>query len=160
METANKKLTRKEKIAQGIEKTPKRKTARAQKLREKREDEIKVTLRNHSIAPRKMRLVADLIRGREVFEALNILKFTSKAGAPVLAKLLKAAVASYYEKSDGDRVDVGTHYIKSITVDSAGMLKRIRPAPQGRAHLIRKRSSHTTLIIEEIPEEEYFEDEA
>ena len=149
------KLTRKEKIAQGIEKPSiKRKKAYAQRLKEEREEVIKVSLKNYRSSARKMRLIVDQIRNREVFDALNVLKFTSKAGAPAVSRLLRSAVASLEEKFDGDQVDVGTHYVKEAYVDSARMLKRIQPAPQGRAHLIRKRYCHVTLVIDEIPEQE------
>ncbi len=148
------KLTRKEKIAQGIEKAPKRKTAYARRLKEERDEEIKVSLKNYRSSARKMRLIVDQIRNREVFDALNVLKFTPNAGAPAVSRLLRSAVASLEEKFEGDQVDVGTHYVKEAYVDSARMLKRIQPAPQGRAHLIRKRYCHVTLVIDEIPEQE------
>jgi len=153
------KLTRKEKIAQGIPKAPKRKKAHAERLKDKKADECRVTLRNYRSSARKMRLIVDQIRGREVFDALNVLKFTSKAAAPAVSRLLQSAIASYEEKFD-DRVDIDTHYVKEAFVDGSRMLKRLQPAPQGRAHIIRKRFCHVTLVIEEIPEqEEEFEDE-
>ena len=151
--TESAKLTRKEKIAQGIEKPPKRKTAYARRLKEEKDEVIKVSLRNYRSSARKMRLVVDQIRNREVFDALNVLKFTAKAGAPAVSRLLRSAVASLEEKFDGEQVDVGTHFVKEAYVDSARMLKRIQPAPQGRAHLIRKRYCHVTLVIDEIPED-------
>lgn len=143
-----KKLTRKEKIAQGLEKAPKRKTAMAQRLKDQRMDEGKAVLRNSSIATRKMRMVVDLIRGMEVEHALNVLKFTSKAGAPPIRKLLLSAIANYEAKNEGVRVGGGSLYIKEAFVDGGRQLKRFRPAPQGRAHRIRKRSSHVTLILD------------
>ncbi len=153
------KLTRKEKIAQGIPKAPKRKKVYAERLKDKKADECRVTLRNYRSSARKMRLIVDQIRGREVFDALNVLKFTSKAAAPAVSRLLQSAIASYEEKFD-DRVDIDTHYVKEAFVDGSRMLKRLQPAPQGRAHVIRKRFCHVTLVIEEIPEqEEEFEDE-
>ena len=148
------KMTRKEKIAAGIPKGPKRKTAYAEELKDKRADTCQVSLRNYRSSARKMRMVTDQIRGMEVFHALNTLKFTSRAAAPAVHRLLKSAIASYEEKFEGERVDVGTHYISEVKVDSARMLKRLRPAPQGRAHLIRKRYCHVTLTIDYIPEEE------
>ena len=152
-------MTRKEKIAAGLPKMPKRKKQMALDLRDAREDRIQVKLRNHRIAPRKMRLVADLIRGQEVFQALNILKFTPNSGAKPLSKLIKAAIASYEEKT-GERVDVNTHYVSEVMVGESGTLKRIQPAPQGRAHIVRKRSCHTTLMIETyVEEEEYYGDD-
>lgn len=145
------KLTRKEKIAQGIPKAPKRKKAYAEDLKDNKADECRVTLRNYRSSARKMRLIVDQIRGREVFDALNVLKFTSKAAAPAVYRLLLSAIASYEEKFD-ERVDEDTHYVKEAFVDGSRMLKRLQPAPQGRAHIVRKRFCHVTLVIDEIPE--------
>lgn len=145
------KKTRKQKIADGDPKPPKRKKARAEELKDLRKEEARVMLNNYRSSARKMRLVVDQIRGMEVFHAMNVLKFTPKAAAPAVQRLLRSAIASYEEKFE-DRVDVGTHYISEAFVDSARMLKRLRPAPQGRAHLIRKRYCHVTLVIDEIPE--------
>lgn len=144
------KMTRKEKIAAGIPKPPKRKSAYAQKKRDEKEDICKVSLSNYRSSARKARLVTDHIHGMEVFQALSVLKFSPKASAPAIDRLLRSAIASYEEKFD-DRVDVGTHFIKEAYADSARMLKRLQPAPQGRAHLIRKRYCHITLVIDEIP---------
>ncbi len=142
------KMTRKEKIAAGIPKPPKRKKAMALRIKEEKEDINKVVLRNYRSSARKMRLVIDQIRGMEVYEALTTLKFTTKAGAPAITRLLRSAISNYEEKNEGEKVDFGTHYVKEAFVDSAQMLKRLRPAPQGRAHLIRKRFCHITLLIE------------
>ena len=147
------KMTRKEKIAAGIPKPPKRKKTSAEELKAYKEDTCKVTLRNYRSSARKMRLVVDQIRGMEVFQALSVLKFTAKASAPAVERLLRSAVASWEEKFD-ERVDVGTHFVSEAFVDSARMLKRLRPAPQGRAHLIRKRYCHVTLVLDEIETEE------
>ena len=146
----NVKMTRKEKIAAGIPKPPKRKKAFAEAYKAEKAETIKVSLQNYRSSARKMRLVVDQIRGMEVFQALSVLKFTSKAAAPAVERLLRSAIASWEEKFDGDRVDVGTHYVSEAFVDSARMLKRLRPAPQGRAHLIRKRFCHVTLVLDEI----------
>lgn len=143
-----KKMTRKEKIAAGVEKKPKRKKAYAEGLKAKRQDTANAVLRNSSIAPRKMRLVIDLIRGMEVSEALNVLKFVPKAGAKPVRKLLLSAVANWTAKNDGVRVDDSGLYIKEAFVDAGRTLKRFQPAPQGRAHRIRKRSNHVTLILD------------
>lgn len=148
------KMTRKEKIAAGIPKEPKRKTAYANELKADKEDLCVVKLRNYRSSARKMRMVIDQIRGMEVFDAINTLKLTSRAAAPAVLRLLKSAVASYEEKFEGDRIDVGTHFVAEASVDAARMLKRLQPAPQGRAHLIRKRFCHVTLVIDEIPDEE------
>jgi large subunit ribosomal protein L22 len=146
------KKTRKQKIADGDPKPPKRKKQRAEVLKELRAEEAKVMLRNYRSSARKARLVVDQIRGMEVFHAMNVLKFTPKAAAPAVQRLLRAAISSFEEKFDA-RVDVGTHFVSEAFVDSARMLKRLRPAPQGRAHLIRKRYCHITLVIDEIPED-------
>ncbi|MEM9830987.1 MAG: 50S ribosomal protein L22 [Bacteroidota bacterium] len=105
-------------------------------------------LRNEPTAPRKMRLVADMIRGRNVYEALNILKFEPKSGAAKLEKLLVSAIANWEELNEDERSDEANLYVKEIRVDGARILKRLRPAPQGRAHRIRKRSNHVTLVID------------
>jgi large subunit ribosomal protein L22 len=118
-----------------------------------RKDAMKSTyiarLNNVPTSPRKMRLVADLIRGQEVFKALNILRFTNKEAAGRLEKLLRSAIANY-EKKSGSTAQADALFVKTVMVDSATMLKRISAAPQGRAHRIRKRSNHVTLIIDEI----------
>jgi large subunit ribosomal protein L22 len=145
---AEKKLTRKEKIAQGVEKAPKRKRAMAEAMKEARETEVSATLRNSTIATRKMRMVIDLIRGMEVEHALNVLKFTPKAGAAPVRKLLLSAVANWEAKNEGVRIDEGSLYIREAWVNGGRTLKRFQPAPQGRAHRIRKRSSHVTLILD------------
>ncbi|WKN42258.1 50S ribosomal protein L22 [Tunicatimonas pelagia] len=105
-------------------------------------------LRNEPTSARKMRLVADMIRGRNVYEALNILKFEPKSGAAKLEKLLVSAIANWQELNEDERSDEADLYVKEIRVDGARILKRLRPAPQGRAHRIRKRSNHVTLIID------------
>lgn len=106
-------------------------------------------LRNCPMSARKMRLVVDNIRGQEVYQALNILKFTKKEAATWLEKLLLSAIANWEVKTgmtaSADDYDL---FVKTAFADEAGMLKRIQPAPQGRAHRIRKRSNHVTLIVE------------
>lgn len=146
------KMTRKEKIAAGIPKEPKRKKAMANRIKDEKADQVQVTLRNYRSSARKMRMVADLIRKMEVFDAMNTLKLSPRAAAPAMRKLLRAAIASLEEKFEDQRVDINTHYVKEVTVDGARMLKRLRPAPQGRAHIIRKRYCHVTLVIDEIPQ--------
>ena len=148
MAEQTKKLTRKEKIAQGLEKAPKRKTMMAQRIKNERQDLAKATLRNSTIAPRKMRMVIDLVRGMEVDKALHVLKFTPKAGAEPIRKLLISAISNWEAKNEGIRVDEGELVIKEAFVGGGRMLKRYRPAPQGRAHRIRKRTSHVTLILD------------
>ena len=107
-------------------------------------------LRNIPTSPRKMRLVADMIRGKQVFEALNILKFEPKVGARKLEKLLKSAIANWEEKYEDENLDEANLYIKEIYVDGGRMLKRLRPAPQGRGHRIRKRSNHVTIVLDSL----------
>jgi large subunit ribosomal protein L22 len=105
-------------------------------------------LRNIPSSPRKMRLVADLVRGKKVNQALNILKFEAKTGARNIEKLILSAVANWTVKHEGQRVEDADLFIKTIFVDGGRQLKRLRPAPQGRAHRIRKRSNHVTIIID------------
>jgi large subunit ribosomal protein L22 len=107
-------------------------------------------LNNVPSSPRKMRLVVDMIRGQKVDKALALLKFDSKHCSRDLEKLLLSAVANWENKNEENSVEDTELTIKTITVDSGKMLKRLRPAPQGRAHRIRKRSNHVTLVIEEI----------
>lgn len=148
MAEATQKLTRKEKIAQGIEKAPKRKKAMAERMKSERQEVAKAMLRNSTIAPRKMRLVVDLVRGMAVDKALNVLKFTPKAGALPVRKLLISAIANWQSKNEGVRLEDGSLFIKTAYVNEGRTLKRFQPAPQGRAHRIRKHSSHVTLILD------------
>ena len=111
-------------------------------------------LNNVPTAPRKMRLVVDMVRGRNVNDALNILKFEPKHGAEKVEKLLLSAIANWQIKNEDERLEDVDLYIKEIRVDGGRILKRLRPAPQGRAHRIRKRSNHVTLIVDSRPEAE------
>lgn len=104
-------------------------------------------LRNNPTSTRKTRLVVDLIRGKEVNEALNVLKFTSKESAPKIEKLLLSAISNWGQKNDTQPEDHDL-IVKAAWVDGGKMLKRFRPAPQGRAHRIRKRSNHITLVVD------------
>ena len=106
-------------------------------------------LRNVPSSPRKMRLVADMVRGVEVFKALGLLHFSNKAAAADVEMLLKSAIANW-EQKNGQKAESGQLYIKTITVDPAPMLKRLRPAPQGRGYRIRKRSNHVTIYVDTI----------
>jgi large subunit ribosomal protein L22 len=108
--------------------------------------EVKAKLRFVQMAPRKARLVADLIRGKRSEEALNILIFTKKAAAKIIIKLLKSAIANAVQKKT---VDIDRLYIKKITVDQGPMMKRFQPRALGRATMIRKRSSHITIVLDE-----------
>ena len=98
-------------------------------------------------SPRKMRLVADMIRGMEVNKALSVLKFSSKEASGRLEKLLKSAVANWETKTE-QKADNANLYVSNIAVDSATMLKRLRTAPQGRGYRIRKRSNHVTIFVD------------
>jgi large subunit ribosomal protein L22 len=106
-------------------------------------------LNNCPTSPRKMRLLADLIRGKRVEDAFNILVFNAKKENSLrLEKLLRSAIANWEQKNEGSRVEDSELIVKTIFVDGGAMVKRIRPAPQGRAHRIRKRSNHVTLIVD------------
>jgi large subunit ribosomal protein L22 len=124
-----------------------RKHLSAEAKKEARKSLYMAKLNNCPTSPRKMRLVADLIRGKDVEAALNILKFSPKEASGRVYKLMLSAIANWQEKNEGLRMEDSNLYVKSIMVDSARQLKRIRPAPQGRAHRIRKRSNHVTVIL-------------
>lgn len=101
-------------------------------------------------SPRKMRLMADAIRGVDVNRALNILRYSSKESSKRLEKLLMSAISNWQAKNDGKRLEDSNLVVKEIFVDSARVLKRMRPAPQGRAYRIRKRSNNVTLIVDSV----------
>jgi len=105
-------------------------------------------LNNCPTSPRKMRLVADLVRGKMADKALNILRFSQKEASRRLEKLLLSAISNWEAKNEGLSVEDAELYVSRITVDSGSMLKRLRPAPQGRAHRIRKRSNHVTIVLD------------
>ena len=105
-------------------------------------------LKNVPTSPRKMRVVADLVRGQRVNHALNILKFEAKQGAERIEKLLLSGISNWEASNEDQKLEEADLYVKEIFVDSARILKRLRPAPQGRAHRIRKRSNHVTLVID------------
>ncbi|MEP2771733.1 MAG: 50S ribosomal protein L22 [Fulvivirga sp.] len=117
-------------------------------------------LKNVPTSPRKMRLVADLIRGERVNKALNILKFEPKQGAARLEKLLLSAISNWQQGNEDVDLEEADLYVKSIFVDSGKMLKRLRPAPQGRAHRIRKRSNHVTMVLDSMTPVQVEEKEA
>ena len=106
-------------------------------------------LKNVPYSPRKMRLVADMVRGKEVFKALGLLKFSNKEAAAKVEKLLRSAIANWEQKNER-KAENGELYVKTIFVDCAPMLKRLRTAPQGRGYRIRKRSNHVTLFVDTI----------
>lgn len=105
-------------------------------------------LKNVPTSPRKMRFVADMIRGKQVNKALSILKFEPKHGSIKLEKLLLSAISNWQAKNEDSKLEDADLYVKAIFVDSGRILKRLRPAPQGRAHRIKKRSNHVTLIVD------------
>ncbi len=110
--------------------------------------EARAILRNVPTSPRKMRLVADMIRGQQVSKALAILKFQPRASSPVLHKVLLSAVANWQQLNEDARLEDADLVVKTVFIDGGRMLKRLRPAPQGRAHRIRKRSNHITIVID------------
>lgn len=124
-----------------------RKHIRAERIKEERKTQYVACLNNVPTSPRKMRLVADLVRGMDADKALYVLQYSQKEPAKRLYKLLLSAIANWKEKNEGSRLEENQLYIKKIQVDSGRMLKRIQPAPQGRAHRIRKRSNHVTLVL-------------
>lgn len=125
-----------------------RKRNRAEQLKEERKNKAFAVLRNCPTSPRKMRLVADLIRGMEVNRALDVLKYNEKEASKRMEKLLLSAISNWQNKNEGVRIEESNLYVKEIFVDQARMLKRLRPAPQGRAHRIRKRSNHVTIVLD------------
>ena len=124
-----------------------RKRERANQIKEQNKDRYFAVLRNCPTSPRKMRLVADLIRGQEVNKALDILKFSNKEASNRMEKLVLSAISNWQAKNDGVRIEDSQLYVSEVFVDSARILKRLRPAPQGRAHRIRKRSNHVTVVL-------------
>jgi len=125
----------------------KRKRERAEAIKEKAKTTYMAKLNDCPTSPRKMRLVADLVRGEDIFKALSILQFTPKDAAIRVEKLLRSAISNWEAKNEGEKAEDASLYVKEIFVDSGSVLKRIRTAPQGRAHRIRKRSNHVTLIL-------------
>ena len=107
-------------------------------------------LKNVPTSTRKMRLIADLIRGMGVDLALNTLKFDAKIASKRMEKLLLSAISNWQEKNKDDKIEDAELFIKEIFVDGGKMIKRLRPAPQGRAHRIRKRSNHVTIVLDSL----------
>ncbi len=125
-----------------------RKQKRAQRIKEENKSRCFAVLRNCPTSPRKMRLVADMIRGAEVNTALDMLRYSPKEASKRVEKLLLSAISNWQNKNEGVRLEETNLVVKEIFVDQARTLKRIRPAPQGRAHRIRKRSNHVTLVLD------------
>ena len=127
-----------------------RKRISSEAIKERKKNIAIAKLNNCPTSPRKMRLVADQVRGKKVDRALSILKFSQKLPSQRLEKLLLSAINNWQQKNPDSDIEKENLYIKEIKVDSAGMLKRLRPAPQGRAHRIRKRSNHVTLVLDNL----------
>ena len=125
-----------------------RKHNRAEALKEARKTKYSAALKNCPTSPRKMRLVADLVRGVGVKRALDVLKFSPKESSKKKKKLVLSAISNWQIKNEGVRMEDANLFVKEVFVDSGRVLKRLRPAPQGRAHRIRKRSNHVTVILE------------
>ena len=125
-----------------------RKRNTANQRKEEKKEQYFAILRNCPTSPRKMRLVADMIRGMEVNKALDVLKFSSKEASGKVEKLLLSAIANWQAKNEDERLEDSNLIVSKIFVDSGRMLKRIQPAPQGRAHRIRKRSNHVTIYLD------------
>ena len=126
-----------------------RKKNKAAERKEVRKSEYFAKLADCPTSPRKMRLVADLVRGMEAFKALGVLQFSKKEASVRMEKLLKSAIHNYEAKT-GSSPETGELFVSKVFVDAGRMLKRIQPAPQGRAHRVRKRSNHVTLYLNKI----------
>ncbi|MGM5470545.1 50S ribosomal protein L22 [Flavobacteriaceae bacterium LMO-SS05] len=124
-----------------------RKKQMADAIKEDKKQVAFAKLNNCPTSPRKMRLMADLVRGEKADKALQILKFSSKEASRRLEKLLLSAIANWQAKNEDASLEDADLFVKEIRVDGGTMLKRLRPAPQGRAHRIRKRSNHVTVVI-------------
>ncbi len=105
-------------------------------------------LKDFPTSPRKARLVADLIRGKKVNQALGILSYQPQQAAPVIKKVLLSAIANWQNKNEDARIEDADLYVKTIMIDGGRILKRLRPAPQGRAYRVRKRSQHITIVVD------------
>lgn len=125
-----------------------RKRNKANQSKEEKKSRSFAQLRNCPTSPRKMRLVADLVRGAEVNKALDMLRYSPKEAAGRLEKLLLSAIANWQQKNEGVRIEESNLFVKEVYVDSARVLKRLRPAPQGRGYRVRKRSNHVTLVVD------------
>jgi len=130
-----------------------RKRNTADKKKEAAKTRYQAVLRNCPTSPRKMRLVTDLISGKDVNKALDILKFSSQESSRRLEKLLMSAIANWQSKNEGVRIEDSNLYVKEVMVDGGRALKRLQTAPQGRAYRIRKRSNHVTLILDSMNNE-------
>ncbi|MFC2086988.1 50S ribosomal protein L22 [Bacteroidota bacterium] len=127
-----------------------RKRIRANKLKEESKNKYYAVLRNCPTSPRKMRLVTDLIKGHDVNRALDMLKYSNKEASSKVEKLLLSAISNWQNKNEGIRLEDSNLYVKEAYVDQSRTLKRIQPAPQGRAYRIRKRSNHVTIVLDSL----------
>jgi large subunit ribosomal protein L22 len=127
-----------------------RKYQMAEKLKAAKKQVAVASLRDCPTSPRKMRIVADTVRGVEVNKALALLRYSKKEASVRLEKLLRSAIANWEAKNPSERLEDTKLCVKEIKVDGGRMLKRIQPAPQGRAHRIRKRSNHVTIIVDKM----------
>jgi len=131
-----------------------RKRISAEKRKEEKLKTYQAMLRNCPTSPRKMRLVTDMIKGMEVNRALDVLKYSSKEASRSVEKLLLSAIANWQAKNEGVRIEESKLYVKEAFVNQGRTLKRLQTAPQGRAHRIRKRSNHVTLVLDSKNKEE------
>ena len=125
-----------------------RKKQMAEAIKAEKKQVAFAKLNNCPTSPRKMRLVADLVRGEKAEKALQILRFSQKEASRRLEKLLLSAIANWQAKNEDADIEEADLFVKEIRVDGGSMLKRLRPAPQGRAHRIRKRSNHVTVVVD------------
>ena len=125
-----------------------RKRISSEKHKEEKKQVAFARLNNCPTSPRKMRLVADLIRGIEVNRALDLLRYNTKEPSKKLEKLLMSAIANWQKKNEEARIEKSNLFVKEIYVNGGRMLKRLRPAPQGRGYRVRKRSNHVTIILD------------
>ena len=130
-----------------------RKRNTAEKRKEAAMARYQAVLRNCPTSPRKMRLVTDLIKGKEVNKALDILRYSPQEASRKLEKLLLSAIANWQSKNEGVRIEESNLYIKTVHVDGGRIMKRLQTAPQGRAYRLRKRSNHVTLILDNLQKE-------
>lgn len=127
-----------------------RKRLRAEKNKEEKKAVSGAKLNNCPTSTRKMRMVAELIRGKEVNTAVNILHYSNREAAKKMETLLLSAISNWQAKNEGERIEDSSIFVKEVFVDGGRTLKRLRPAPQGRAHRIRKRSNHVTVILDSV----------
>ncbi|MBN1186168.1 MAG: 50S ribosomal protein L22 [Bacteroidales bacterium] len=127
-----------------------RKRQRANQRKEENKAQYYAILRDCPTSPRKMRLIADMIRGVEVNKALDMLKYNPKEASRKVEKLLLSAIANWQAKNEGSRIEDAQLFVGEIFVDQGRTLKRFQPAPQGRAHRIRKRSNHVTIFLDDL----------